>query len=193
MTRNVHIIAGPNGAGKTTFARKFLPLYADCRHFVNADLIAQGLSPFSPESAAVRAGRMVLSEIERLLSINVDFGFESTLSGRGYIKLLQRMRNAGYLVHIFFLWLPTVDAALARINERVLSGGHAVSPQDVRRRFDRSMRNFLTEYRDFADTWILFDNSEQQPTVIASKTAGELHIAREDLYANLSTRYGKEL
>lgn len=192
MSRNVHIIAGPNGAGKTTFARKFLPLYADCRTFVNADLIAQGLSPFSPERVAVRAGRMVLAEIEESLSQGIDFGFESTLSGRGYIKLLQRMRDRGYLVHIFFLWLPNPDSALARIRQRVLSGGHAVAPDDVRRRFDRSIRNFLLEYRHLADTWMLFDNSERRPIVIASKTADEFHIAREDLYAALSARYGKE-
>ena len=63
MRPSAYIIAGPNGVGKTTFAREFLPNYADCKNFVNADLIAQGMAPFSPETAAFRAGRLVLNEI----------------------------------------------------------------------------------------------------------------------------------
>ena len=77
---NLYIIAGPNGAGKTTFAKEFLPHYAQCQNFVNADLIAGGLSPFSPEAAAMRAGRLLLEQIRLLASKRSDFGFETTLS-----------------------------------------------------------------------------------------------------------------
>ncbi len=59
------VIAGPNGAGKTTFAREFLPKDARVVHFVNADLIASGLSPLRPEVAAVAAGRLFLKELDR--------------------------------------------------------------------------------------------------------------------------------
>ena len=117
MSPNVYIIAGPNGAGKTTFAREFLPNYADCLNFVNADLIAQGLSPFSPESVAFRAGRVMLGEIERLMKQEVDFGFETTLSGRGHLRLIRQLKKAGYEVHFFFLWLPKVALALSRVKE----------------------------------------------------------------------------
>jgi hypothetical protein len=78
------VIAGPNGAGKTTFAREFLPKDARVVHFVNADLIAGGLSPLRPELAAIAAGRLVLRELERLAGARLDFAFESTLSGLAY-------------------------------------------------------------------------------------------------------------
>lgn len=95
---NLYVIAGPNGAGKTTFARRFLPDYVKCLEFVNVDLIANGLSPFDPERAALRAGRIMLEQIHSLAERGVDFGFETTLSGRTYLKLLQEMKRRGYLV-----------------------------------------------------------------------------------------------
>lgn len=103
MSPNVYIIAGPNGAGKTTFAREFLPNYADCRNFINADLIAEGISPFSPETAAVRAGRLMLEEIRFAVNRRVDFGFETTLSGQGHLKLVSQLKKRGYGVHFFYL------------------------------------------------------------------------------------------
>src|SRR6184192_2374465 len=119
MSPSIYIIAGPNGVGKTTFAREFLPNYADCRNFVNADLIAQGMAPFSPETAAFRAGKLMLTEIDLLAQRRADFGFETTLSGRSYLRLIGRLKNQGYAVHFFFLWLSNVDLALSRIRGRV--------------------------------------------------------------------------
>jgi predicted ABC-type ATPase len=104
MSSNLYVIAGPNGVGKTTFAREFLPNYANCRNFVNADLIAQGIAPFSPETAAFRAGRLVLSEINKLAQRHADFGFETTLSGRSYMNLFRQLKRQGYQLHFFFLW-----------------------------------------------------------------------------------------
>jgi predicted ABC-type ATPase len=112
---DLYIIAGPNGSGKTTFAREFLPNYADCKNFVNADLIAQGMSPFSPETAALRAGRAMLAEIRSFATGGLSFAFETTLSGRGYVPLLRRMKAQGYEIHLFFLWLKSVELALSRI------------------------------------------------------------------------------
>jgi len=152
MSPNVYIIAGPNGVGKTTFARKFLPTYADCKNFVNADLIAQGMAPFSPETVAFRAGRLMLSEINLMAKHQVDFGFETTLSGKSYLNLIRRLKNNGYAVHFFFFSLSSVDLALSRIKDRVSEGGHDVPEVDVRRRFDRSTRNFLVLYRPLANS-----------------------------------------
>src|SRR5437868_14992908 len=115
---DLYIIAGPNGVGKTTFAREFLPNYADCQNFVNADLIAQSMAPFSPETAAIRAGRMMLSEIRMLARKRVSFAFETTLSGRGYMVLLRQLKANGYKIHIFFLCVRSVDLALSRVRER---------------------------------------------------------------------------
>lgn len=119
---NLYVVAGPNGAGKSTFARLFLPEYADCREFVNADLIAAGLSPFNPESLALQAGRLMLERIEALAAARVDFGFETTLAGKSWLPVLQKLRERGYRLHIFFLWIPGPELALKRIEERGAGG-----------------------------------------------------------------------
>ena len=169
MRPSVYIIGGPNGAGKTTFAREFLPNYADCKNFINADLIAQGVSPFSPEAAAFRAGRLMLKEIDLYAKRGESFGFETTLSGRGYMSLIRRLKRQAYDVHFFYLWVPSVELALSRIRGRVLLGGHDVPAIDVRRRFDRSIRNFLLHYRPLAGSWTLYDNTSATPRIIASE------------------------
>src|SRR5271157_1157271 len=185
MTPNLYVIAGPNGAGKTTFAREFLPNYADCRNFINADLIAQGVSPFSPGAAALRAGRLMLEEINLHAKRGEDFGFETTLSGRSYLRLIRGLKRRGYAAHFYFLWIPTVDIALTRVKGRVLEGGHDIPEPVVRRRFDRSIRNFLMDYRGLANSWSLFDNSGAIPAVIAFEKQGSLHIMSRELYEML--------
>jgi predicted ABC-type ATPase len=191
LSPSVYIIAGPNGAGKTTFAREFLPDYADCRNFINADLIAQGVSPFSPEAAAFRAGRLMLEEIELYAKRTETFGFETTLAGRSYLTLIRDLKKRGYEAHFFFLWVPTVNLALRRVKARVLEGGHDVPEVVVRRRFDRSIRNFLLRYRPLGDSWILFDNSGVTPAVMAFEKRGSLRIMNRVLYETLIARYGK--
>jgi len=169
---NLYIIAGPNGSGKTTFAREFLPKYAKCNNFINADLIAQGLSPFSPQTSAIHAGRLVLKQIDDFSNRKIDFGFETTLSGKTYLSLLKLLRSKGYFIRLFFLWVPDPRLSLARIKERVSLGGHDVPKEDVLRRFDRSISNFLKIYEPFLDAWDLFDNSASRPRLIAKKNGG---------------------
>ena len=135
--KNIYIIAGPNGSGKTTFARMFLPEYVKCLNFVNADLIAQGLAPFEPRAAAIKAGKLVLQQIREYADRGIDFAFETTLSGKSYVSLLTDLKAKGYSLHLFFLWIPTPELAIARIKERVAEGGHYVPAEDVRRRFVR--------------------------------------------------------
>ncbi len=153
------VIAGPNGAGKTTFAREYLPREGGIIHFVNADLIASGLSPLRPDLAARQAGRLVLQELSRLANERKDFAFESTLSGRSYLRLLNQWKQEGYQIEIVFLRLASVDIALRRIAARVRQGGHDVPRGDVIRRFNRSWNNFLTVYCPIADAWAVYDNS----------------------------------
>jgi predicted ABC-type ATPase len=185
----VYIIAGPNGAGKTTFAREFLPLYAECKNFINADLIAQGVSPFSPELAAVRAGRLMLDEIDRYSQRGVDFGFETTLSGRTLWHSIDQLGDQRYRVHLFYLWVYNVALALDRVSERVRHGGHNIPENTVRRRYDRSIRNFLN-YRNRCDSWMLFDNSANKPRIVASKIGNKLSIIGVEQYQDLLKRYG---
>ena len=156
------IVAGPNGAGKTTFAREFLPKEAGIVHFVNADLIAAGLSPLKPSLAALMAGRLLLSELDRLAAARVDFAFESTLSGLTYATRIKKWKAAGYRIEIIFLKLASVRLALRRIADRVRQGGHAVPASDVRRRFRRGWVNFDRTYRPLADVWAVYDNSAEQ-------------------------------
>jgi predicted ABC-type ATPase len=189
---DLYIIAGPNGVGKTTFARKFLPKYADCQNFINADLIAQGMSPFSPEAAAVRAGRLVLSEIKFFGQRRVAFAFETTLSGRSHLRLIQRLKTQGYRAHFFFLGVDGIDVTLSRVRERVLKGGHDVPEPVIRRRFSRSMRNFFAEYRALADSWYLFDNTGTMPAVIAFEKERKLRIMNAKTYQVLVARYGEK-
>jgi predicted ABC-type ATPase len=168
--KRILIIAGPNGAGKTTFAREYLPNEADCPAFVNADLIAEGLSPFQPGSMAVRAGRLMLGQIHEHARKGESFAFETTLSGRGYARLIPRWQGQGYQVKLFFLRLPTAEMAIARVKQRVREGGHDVPDAVIRRRFHAGWRNFETLYRDLADEWVLYDNSGEQPLVLAEES-----------------------
>jgi predicted ABC-type ATPase len=183
---NVYIIAGPNGAGKTTFAKQYLPLYAKCKNFVNADFIAQGLAPFTPESVVIKAGRILLEQIDALANQNVDFAFESTLSGKAYIPFLKELKSKGYIIHIFFLWIPTVNLALARIRERVEQGGHNVPAKDVRRRFVKSLNNFFNDYKLLTDHWCILDNSTIPPRLLAEGKPGKIDIFDAEVYKNIS-------
>lgn len=157
--KQVIIIAGPNGAGKTTFAREYLPNEADCPIFINTDLIAEGLSPFQPDVAAVQAGRLMLKEIDGYVRAGKNFAFETTLSGRAYINRIRRWRADGYRVKLVFLSLTSPEEAIRRVGLRVRHGGHFVPATMVRRRFDNGLQNFRTIYRDCVDEWCLYDNS----------------------------------
>ena len=173
----LYLVAGPNGAGKTTFAKKFLPQYVECLEFVNADFIAGGLSPFAPERAAIHAGRLMLEQIHSLGNRGLDFGFETTLSGKSYVRLLNELKQKkGYSIHLFFLWIANVKLALERIELRVRQGGHSIPEAIVRRRFDKGLSNFFQFYQSLVDRWIIFNNSGDVPEVIAFEESGKLEI-----------------
>ena len=164
--RKVIIIAGPNGAGKTTVAREFLPHEAACPVFVNADLIAAGLAPFAPESAAVQAGRLMLSELERHFQAGSSFAFETTLSGRAYLRHIARWQQAGYEVKLIFLRLSSAEEAVARVAQRVRQGGHDIPPEVIRRRFVAGLENFQRYYAPAVDVWALYDNAGEAPVLL---------------------------
>jgi len=166
--KNAIIIAGPNGAGKTTFAREFLPQEAACPTFINADLIAQGLSPFRPEAAAVRAGRIMMEMIRNCVRRGESFAIETTLSGRGYARHIPEWKKAGYSVTIFFLELPDASLAVQRVANRVAQGGHDIPEAVIRPRFSSGRRNFLHMYKPLADTWKLYNSSGEIPLLIAN-------------------------
>ena len=171
MSRRNHeprciVIAGPNGAGKTTFAREYLPKVAGVIQFVNADLIAQGLSPLEPQLAALAAGRLLLQRVNQLAATRADFAFESTLSGLTYVRQLRAWKADGYRIEIAYLRLRSPQLALRRIAARVRQGGHNVPRADVLRRFARGWENFVRIYRPLADEWTVYDNSAKLPRLV---------------------------
>jgi len=166
-TRNkrIVIIAGPNGAGKTTFAREFLPTDAELPNFVNADLIAAGLSPFAPDLAAFKAGRIMLETIADYAKRGESFSFETTLSGLSYVQMIPLWRSSGYSVKLFFLSLPDVEMAIERVAIRVKQGGHHVPEDVIRRRFAHGIENF-ERYKLLVDDWQMYDNSGAPPVLL---------------------------
>jgi predicted ABC-type ATPase len=185
MAPNAYIIAGSNGAGKTTFARKFLPRYADCREFLNADMVAAGLSPFDPDSAAVSAGRVLLARMKELIHQRKSFGFETTLAGKTYVATLREMKDRGYRLHLYYLWVPRVELAIARVAHRVEHGGHNVPEGVVRRRFSVGLQNLRKLYLPLFDSWHVFDNSTPYPCMIARHVAGETEVLDATIYEKM--------
>ena len=166
MSKKIIILAGPNGAGKTTFARSFLPEEAQCPRFINADLIAAGLSPFAPETAVMKAGRLMLKEIAECVRRGESFAFETTLSGLSYAARIRQWRELGYHVSLYFLALPSAETAIARVAERVRQGGHDIPEAVIRRRFAAGLRNLENAYKSEVDTWAKYDNVGERPTLL---------------------------
>ncbi|MSU49252.1 MAG: hypothetical protein EXS37_09240 [Opitutus sp.] len=173
---NLYIVAGPNGAGKTTYMRRFLPQEMKCREFVNADLIAAGLSPFAPEKAAFEAGRIMLKRLRELAARREDFSFETTLSGRAYAPLLRELRAAGYRIRLDFLWIPNLGITNERVRERVTKGGHNIPEEVQLRRFHLGVRNLADLYRPLIDFWRLYDNTGDQPHLAVEEEDGVLRV-----------------
>lgn len=163
------VLAGPNGAGKTTAAPFLLRDTLAVGEFVNADLIAQGLSAFSPQAVGIAAGRLMLDRLNELARQRASFAFETTLASRTFASWLRARLSGGYHVHLVFLWLPSPEFALARVEARVAHGGHAVPEDTVRRRYVGGLRNFFHLYQPLATTWRFYDTSlDGAPRLLAA-------------------------
>ncbi|MFA7235323.1 MAG: zeta toxin family protein [Phycisphaeraceae bacterium] len=160
------IPAGPNGSGKTTFAREFLTAEGHCPTFLNADLIAAGLSPFEPEKANVTAMRLMAERIRECVEQRLDFSVESTLAGRTYANLIREWKQVGYVVKIVFLRLDSPEMAVARVQHRVRMGGHNIPEPVIRRRFEQGGSNFQNLYKPLVDSWQVYDATKTPPILI---------------------------
>jgi predicted ABC-type ATPase len=189
----VHVIAGPNGAGKTTFALEFLPRIAGCRTFINADLIAGGLSPLHVEAAASQAGRLFLAQIHSHVAARETFAFETTLAGVTYEPLFGSMREFGFFVRIYFLWIPSAELGLKRIAERVRRGGHDVPAEVVRRRYGRGLANLFDRYLPLTDYCAIFDNTSVRPRLVYEWTHARERIIVPETFERISQQGGKRL
>lgn len=176
---HVVILGGINGAGKTTASRAVLQDVLQIPTFVNADAIARGLNGLNPEAESFRAGRLMLQEMHRLVEARADFAFETTLSARTYAVWLKTLRVLGYKVYLFYYWLDSPELAIQRVARRVKSGGHHVPDEDIRRRYARSVRNFVELYRPVADHWEVYDNTTGEPKLLGMGEWGDEDIDNE--------------
>lgn len=186
------IIGGSNGSGKSTAAPGLLKDTVHISCFVNADKIAEGLSAFEPENAAIKAGRIMLNRIKDLADDGVNFAFETTLASRTFAVWIEKWRNRGYQFHLVFLWLKNVELAISRVADRVKMGGHSVPEDAIRRRYNSGLRNFFQLYSPKADSWQLYDNSgSDQLALIALKAQDSLSIKDEKTWNYLLEKYNE--
>lgn len=162
-------VAGPNGAGKTSRAPKLLREQFNLLEYVNADIIAQGLSAFRPEAVAFDAGRVMLQRLHKLSTARESFAFETTLAGRAHATWIRRnKKELGYEFHIMYFWLRSAELAVQRVRQRVRKGGHDIPPEVIRRRYVAGVRNFFGLYQPLANSWGVYDNSVyNNPRLIA--------------------------
>jgi predicted ABC-type ATPase len=180
MPKTIEIFAGPNGSGKTTFADMALTK-RDGALFLNSDSIAKGISPNGNEIAQYEAGRFMLEQIKHALKTKQSFSFETTMSGRVWISYLKKAKKAGYKIKIYFVFVKSIELSLKRIENRVKLGGHDIPEPIVRRRFERTFKNFMTLYAPLADEWVVIDNSGNGK-IIAEKTKNKKKISDTELF-----------
>jgi predicted ABC-type ATPase len=166
---NVYIIGGANGSGKTTVAKRLLPNFLGIYEYVNADEIAAGLSPFKPESVAVEARKLMLTRLEYLKNTRAEFAFETTLAARSFAQFLRECKSLGYTINLIYFWLTTPELAVARVQSRVASGGHNIPEEVIRRRYQRGRLNLNQLYLPLAQKWIVYDNSRDEPNLVAER------------------------
>ena len=165
--KNIFIISGCNGAGKTTASMTILPEILNCKEFVNADMIAQGLSPFRPEAVAFEAGRIMLKRIDDLIKTNENFAIETTLATKSYKNKLENAIAKGYKIKLLFFWLPNFEMAINRVAIRVSEGGHNIPKEVIERRYFRGIVNLFKIYIPLSAEWVVFENSTNEPVLIA--------------------------
>ncbi|MCL4642062.1 MAG: zeta toxin family protein [Olivibacter sp.] len=182
---NLYIIAGCNGAGKTTASYTVLPEILNCKEFVNADIIAAGISPFNVESVALEAGRIMLNRINELIKEQVDFAFETTLSTRSYVSLVQKARGTGFNVILLFFWLDSPEQAQKRVAKRVAGGGHHIPEVVVTRRYIRGIVNLFELYMPVCDEWMVFNNMDVSPELIAKSDSLGKEIYNTELWERI--------
>jgi len=164
---NLILLAGPNGAGKSTAAPDLLRGALHVNEFVNADVIARGLSAFHPEGAAIDAGRVMLTRLRELTTERKNVAFESTLASRTFAPWIRELRKTGYQFHLFYFWLPSADHCIKRVYERKSLGGHFVPEETIRRRYEGGLKNFFELYSPIAERWEFYDNTLEPRRLIA--------------------------
>jgi predicted ABC-type ATPase len=191
VQKSIQIIAGPNGAGKTTFVQNYLDRYVDCDEFLNADLIAAGLSPFAPEREALAASQIFLERLNKLEQGERSFALETTLAARSYKDRIRNWKSLGFTVNLMFLWLPSPEFAIQRVAERVIQGGHNIPEPDIRRRYDRGLKNLFDMYLPIVDDVWIMNASVIPPDLVLERLNGKVNILIPDVWQRLQPREDK--
>ncbi len=179
--KTLYILAGANGSGKSTIASELLP--AENIVYVNADDIARELCPADMAAVRIQAGKELHARMDKLFSAGQSFALESTLSGVGHIKTIEKAHRLGYQVVIIYTFVDNPADCIGRIQMRVKNGGHPVPAEDVIRRFTRSKQNFWNTYKDLADAWVLYYNGGDDIIPVAEQAQGKaIVIFAENLY-----------
>ena len=189
MDPNIIVLAGPNGAGKSTAAPDLLYGALHVDEFVNADVIARGLSAFNPEGAALDAGRVMLSRLKELARQRKNIAFETTLASRTFAPWIRELKKEGYRFHLFYFWLPSPEMCVNRVRERKSLGGHFVPAETIHRRYHGGIRNFFDLYTPIAYRWKFFDNTRKPRVLLAS---GGEDIEREIFNAEVWDKLEQE-
>ena len=176
----LYIIAGANGSGKSTLASELLP--SENLDFLNADEVAKEICPQNIESVKIKAGKIVLKKLEKLLNSQKSFAIETTLAGKNHIKTIQKAKNLGYYIVLIYSYLDSPILCENRIKIRVLNGGHNIPKNDIIRRFYRSKENFWNTYKDLVDEWNLFYNGTSEYILVAQSSESKIEIYNENLY-----------
>ena len=184
--KNIFIISGCNGAGKTTASMTILPEILNCKEFVNADMIAQGLSPFRPEAVAFEAGRIMLKRIDDLIKTNENFAIETTLATKSYKNKLENAIAKGYKIKLLFFWLPNFEMAINRVAIRVSEGGHNIPTEVIERRYFRGIVNLFKIYIPLSTEWVVFENSTNEPVLIAEFLNDTTVISNDDFWTEIN-------
>lgn len=167
LMARMYIISGCNGAGKTTATYTILPDMLNLDEYVNADEIAERLSPENPAKEALRASRLMMERVNELIAKNEDFGIETTLATRSFAKTVVDAQNRGYMVIIVFFWLKSPELALKRVALRVAAGGHGIDRETIFRRYAQGIENLRNIYIPLCNYWLIMDNSESKAIKIA--------------------------
>jgi len=181
-----YIVAGPNGAGKSTFAVHFLPDIVKCDNFINADMIAAGISPLNPENAQIAASRIFLQELRKNIRNKVDFAFETTLSGSSYLKMIKNLKDNGWHIMLFYLWIPSVEFSSARVKQRVEQGGHNIPEDAISRRYSKSIKNLINRYIELCDEVYCLDNSRVIPQLVFELDQNGLRVNNKTIYKKIN-------
>ena len=189
---NLYIISGCNGSGKTTASYTVLPDLLNLHTFVNADEIADELSPQEPEREMIRASRLMLERVEQLIERDEDFAVETTLATKSLAGMISRAQHKGYMVGIFYFWLKSPELAIKRVAMRVAAGGHNIPTDTIVRRYRQGMENLRRIYLPLCNYWVLIDNSDKRGKWVAEgglSTATRIYNKRiYNLILNIETQ-----